>query len=44
MPISTLDLESVFEGRADEDEILIEGTVENVELSEDAAEEEEEDD
>jgi len=36
--ISTLDLECrVFEGRADEDEYLIEGTVENVEFSEDEA-------
>jgi hypothetical protein len=38
--IRTLDLERVFEGRADEDEYLIEGTVENVEFSEDAADEE----
>lgn len=38
--IRALDLERVFEGRADEDEYLIEGTVENVEFSEDAADEE----
>lgn len=42
--ISTLDLElRVFEGRADEDEYLIEGTVENVEFSEDEADEEDDD-
>jgi len=39
--ISTLDLDNkVFEGRADEDEYLIEGTVENVAFSDDAADEE----
>ena len=37
---STLDPERVFEGRADEDEYLIEGTVEHVEFSGDPAEEE----
>jgi hypothetical protein len=36
--IHTLDLDRVFEGRADEDEYLIEGTVENVKFSEDADE------
>ena len=42
--ISKLDLECrVFEGRADEDEYLIEGTVENVEFSEDEADEEDDD-
>jgi hypothetical protein len=42
--VSTLDLERrVFEGRADEDEYLIEGTVENVEFSEDEADEEDDD-
>jgi hypothetical protein len=41
--ISTLDLERVFEGRADEDEYLIEGTVENVEFSEDPGDEEADD-
>lgn len=41
--ISTLAPERVFEGRADEDEYLIEGTVENVEFSEDAADEEDDD-
>jgi len=41
--VSTLDQEQVFEGRADEDEYLIEGTVENVEFSEDAADEEDDD-
>jgi hypothetical protein len=38
--VGTLDLDRVFEGRADEDEYLIEGTVENVEVSEDASDEE----
>ena len=38
--VNTLDPERVFEGRADEDEYLIEGTVEGVEFSTD----EEEDD
>lgn len=38
--ISSLDPDRVFEGRADEDEYLIEGTVENVEFSEDPADEE----
>jgi hypothetical protein len=38
--IDTLDLDRVFEGRADEDEYLIEGTVENVEVSKDATDEE----
>jgi hypothetical protein len=41
--ISTLDMERVFEGRADEDEYLIEGTVENVEFSEGATDEEDDD-
>jgi len=41
--IRTLDLERVFEGRADEDEFVIEGTVENVEFSQDAADEEDDD-
>ncbi len=40
--IETLDLERVFEGRADEDEYLIEGTVENVEFSRDQVDEEDE--
>ncbi len=38
--VRTLDREHVFEGRADEDEYLIEGTVENVMFSEDPADEE----
>lgn len=38
--IEYLDAERVFEGRADEDEYLIEGTVENVEVSGDEADEE----
>jgi hypothetical protein len=38
--IGTLDLERVFQGTEGEDEYLIEGTVENVEFSEDAADEE----
>jgi hypothetical protein len=37
--VGALDLERVFEGRADEDEYLIEGTVVNVEFSEDPADE-----
>jgi hypothetical protein len=42
--ISTLDLERrVFEGRADEDEYMIEGTVENVEFSNDESDEEDDD-
>jgi hypothetical protein len=41
--IDTLDAERLFEGRADEDEYLIEGTVENVEVSQDATDEENED-
>jgi hypothetical protein len=39
VPTSTLNRERVFEGRADEDEYLIEGTVENVQFSEDPVEE-----
>jgi hypothetical protein len=38
--INTLDLERVFQGRDDEDEHLIKGAVENVEVSEDATNEE----
>ena len=38
--VGTLDLDRVFEGRADEDEYMIEGTVANVESSDDAAGEE----
>ncbi len=41
--VSTLNLERVFEGRADEDEYLIEGIVEEVEFSEDASDEEDDD-
>jgi hypothetical protein len=41
--IRTLDLEKVFEGRTDEDEYLIEGPVENVEFSENASDEEDDD-
>ena len=41
--IRKLDQERVFEGRADEDEYLIEGTVENIEFSEDPTDEEEDD-
>jgi hypothetical protein len=37
---SSVEPERLFEGRADEDEYLIEGTVEGVEVSEDASEEE----
>jgi hypothetical protein len=37
--VRTLDLKRVFEGRADEDEYLIEGTVENVAFSDDPADE-----
>ena len=40
---NTLDPDRVFEGRADEDEYLIEGTVENVEFSKDATDEEDDD-
>ena len=35
--VRTLDLRRVFEGRADEDEYMIEGTVENVEFSDNPA-------
>lgn len=35
-----LDQERVFEGGSDEDEFLIEGTVENVEFSDNPADEE----
>ncbi|MEX0703083.1 MAG: hypothetical protein WD069_13390 [Planctomycetales bacterium] len=38
--IASLERERLFEGRADEDEWLIEGTVENVEFSDDSADEE----
>jgi len=41
--VNTLDPDRVFEGRADEDEYLIEGTVENVEFSKDATDEEDDD-
>ncbi|MBY0522627.1 MAG: hypothetical protein K2R98_04490 [Gemmataceae bacterium] len=37
--ISTIEEERIFEGEAAEDEYLIEGTVENVEFSEDADDE-----
>lgn len=39
--ISTLDLDLVFEGRADEEEYLLEGVLEGVEFSEEASDEEE---
>jgi hypothetical protein len=42
--ISLLNMDAVFEGHADEDEYLIEGTVEHVEFSEDPSDEEEDDD
>ncbi len=42
--IATLDPERIFDGRADEDEYLIEGTVEDVEFSEEPADEEDDDD
>jgi hypothetical protein len=38
--IETLDQNQLFEGRADEDEYLIAGTVENVEFSDDPSDEE----
>jgi hypothetical protein len=41
--IDTLDRERVFEGRADEDEYLIEGTIANVQVSDDPADEEDDD-
>jgi hypothetical protein len=41
--VSTLDRDRVFEGTADEDEYLIEGTVEDVEFSEHPADEEDDD-
>ena len=41
--VGTLDPDRVFEGREDEDEYLIEGVVEGVEISEDTADEEDND-
>ena len=37
--ISTIEVDRIFEGTEEEDEYLIEGTVENVEFSEDADDE-----
>ncbi len=41
--VNTLNGNKVFEGRADEDEYLIEGTVENVEFSNNATDDEDDD-
>jgi hypothetical protein len=41
--IDSLDATRLFDGRADEDEYLIEGTVENVTVSESASDEEDDD-
>ena len=41
--ISSLSQQRLFPGRDDENEYLIEGTVENVEISEDASDEEDDD-